>query len=196
METRGLLGGFLTLFFLLVFQYLLVKSAKRRVAIAGNKRTVKFMDLIITSEDENYSLSRFQIYLWTFFILIGFVAVFASTGEIPTIAPNLYLLMGVNLTSAVVSTAIANQKGIPKNGNPSDFIKDIFFESDDSLDLPRTQMFVWTVVSLGVFTVKLIDSYSGINTNPALPDITSGLLALMGLSNGAYLGAKAATKTP
>jgi hypothetical protein len=41
----------------------------------------------------------------------------------------------------------------------------------------------------------LIESYSGNNPKPALPDITSGLVALMGLSNGAYLGVKAGTKT-
>jgi hypothetical protein len=93
-----------------------------------------------------------------------------------------------------VSTAIATHKGVTNKGDPPDFIKDIFFESDDSLDLPRTQMFIWTIVSLGVFTVMLIENYSGGNLKATLPYITSGLVALMGLSNGAYLGAKAGTK--
>jgi hypothetical protein len=192
MQTRGLVGSFLTFLFLVIFQGYLVKSAQLRATKAGSNRAVKFMDLIITSEDENYSLSRLQIYLWTFFIIIGFAAVFASTGKLPDIPANLYLLMGVNLTSAVASTAIATHKGVTKDGNPPDFIKDIFFESDDSLDLPRTQMFVWTMVSLAAFTVMLIKNYS--SGNPILPDITPGLVALMGLSNGAYLGAKAGTK--
>lgn len=95
METRGLLGAFLTFLFLIIFQGYLVKSARLRAVQTGSKRTVKFMDLIITAEDDNYSLSRLQIYLWTFFIVTGFVAVFASAGEIPTIPPNLYLLMAL-----------------------------------------------------------------------------------------------------
>ncbi len=189
MERQGLFGGLIAVLFLIALQTSLVGAARRR---AGTSRNVKFMDLIITSDDENYSLSRLQFYLWTVFIVIGFGAVFASKFQIPVIPQNLTLLMGVNLSAAVVSTAITTWKGVPPLDptDKSDFVKDIFFENKGSLDLPRTQMFIWTVISLLVFSAMLIKTIT--DGNPLLPDIPSGLVALMGLSHGAYLGTKAA----
>jgi len=51
-------------------------------------------------------------------------------------------------------------------------------------------MFIWTIISLVTFAILLIKSFEGTPTQ--LPDIKSGLVALMGISNRAYLGAKAA----
>ncbi len=72
MEFRGLLGALIAFVLLLALQSYLVKYARSRATEKGTKRDVKFMDLIITSEDERYSLSRFQMYLWTVFVIIGF----------------------------------------------------------------------------------------------------------------------------
>lgn len=211
-KVYGLLGAVLSLGIIILFQTILVKIAQNQ---AGSSRKVKFMDLIITCEDDSYSLSRLQMYLWTVFIVVGYFAVFASTPGIPVIPESLYVLMGVNFASSVASTAINSTKTppspppppaavpgavppappipavLPAAHTPSDFLKDIFFESPGSLDLPRTQMFIWTVVSLAVFVMTLVNSF---DTLPKLPDITNGLVVLMGISNGAYLGAKAAKK--
>lgn len=192
MEYRGLLGGFFALIFLMALQSGLVATA-RRYAAKSSKRIIGFMDLIITREDEKYSISRLQFYLWTAFVMIGFCAVFMATYKIPDIPQNLYLLMGVNLSAAVVSTAITlgKEKGkVPvNNGGTPGFVKDIFFEGEDSLDLARTQMFVWTIISLLAFSVMLYRTFR--DGMPALPDIPIGLVVLMGLSQGSYLGAKA-----
>jgi hypothetical protein len=192
---RGLLGAFIAFVCLLAFQVYLVRSAKRRAANTPEKREVKFWDLIITSEDENYSLSRFQMYLWTVGVVIGFVAVFLSALENPVIKQNLYLLMGINLAASVTSTAVFTSNNGKKtiSVDQPDFVKDIFFESKKiSLDLPRVQMFVWTIVSLCYFVIKLIQSF--VNGNPELPDIPPGLVVLMGVSHGAYIAAKATDK--
>lgn len=188
----GFLGTLIAFVFLLVLQTYLITSARKR---AAGTRNVRFWDLIITSEDENYSLSRLQMYLWTVVVVIGFAAVFLSTLGFPTIHENLYLLMGVNLAASVTSTAIflAKKNGVRMPLDQPDFVKDIFFESKKiSLDLPRTQMFVWTVVSLCFFAIKLIQSFKV--GNPELPDIPLGLVVLMGVSHGAYIGTKATEK--
>lgn len=196
MENRGLwgfLGAFFVFIFLLALQTYLVKSAKRHAARTSEKRNVKFWDLIITSEDENYSLSRLQMYLWTVVVAISFGAVFLYSLGFPEIPQNLYLLMGVNLASSVTSTAIAAGNGVRMPVDRPDFVKDIFFESNKiSLDLPRTQMFVWTIILLCFFAIKLIQSF--LNRTPALPDIPTGLLVLMGVSHGAYLGTKSISR--
>lgn len=226
MDVKAFMGALLSLTIILLFQGFLVSKASKRAKYNGTSRNVRFMDLLITSEDESYSLSRLQMYLWTVAAIMGYWAIFASTGKFPVIPETLYMLMGVNFATSVASTALNTIKAPPSQAaaataataattpvevaaasevvalaaavavrasSPPDFIKDIFFESKDgkiqnSLDLPRTQMFIWTVISLGTFAVLLIKSPT------ELPEIKSGLVTLMGISNGAYLGAKAAKK--
>src|SRR5205823_736706 len=139
------------------------------------------------------------------------------TGQFAAIPQTLYLLMGVNLGAAVASTAIttvkasAAQMGAAANVvppiappakptptvTPPNFVRDIFFEAGipGSLDLPRTQMFLWTIVTIVTYLVlfgrhfhpaPVVDGF------PLMPDVPTGMLALMGVSQGAYLGAKAA----
>lgn len=191
----GFLGALIAFVFLLALQTYLIKSARRRAAKTHEKRNVRFWDLIITSEDENYSLSRLQMYLWTVVVVIGFAAVFLSNLKFPKIYDNLYLLMGVNLAASVTSTAIfyGKKNGVKMPPDQPDFVKDIFFGSKKiSLDLPRTQMFAWTIVSLCFFAIMLIKSF--VDGKPELPDIPFGLVVLMGVSHGAYIGTKAAEK--
>jgi len=186
-KALGMLGAGLSLSVIALFQWFLVSIGRKK---AENNRTVSFMDLIITSDDESYSLSRLQMYLWTVAVIVGYLAVFFATPGIPVIPESLYILMGVNFASSVASTAINTKvASSPAAPTPPNFLNDIFFESPGSLDLPRTQMFIWTIVSLGVFIVTLVNSF---DNGPKLPDITNGLAVLMGISNGAYLGAKAA----
>lgn len=202
MIERGLLGAAMGIVFILLIQTALVRAARRKTA---GRRRVAFMDIIVTAEDEKYSLSRFQMYLWTVLILVAFVAVALAKLELPDIPSNLYILMGINLAAAVGSTAIHTAKTaepqamstttapVPE-GKP-DFVADIFFESGGkaSVDLPRTQMFVWTIIIAVGFIVLSINEFGA--GKPILPDVPTGVLALMGISHGAYLGSKAAEKT-
>ena len=184
----GAVGAFLILF---LFQLLLVRKARKGLK---NPESVRLMDLIVTSEDGCYSISRLQIYLWTFAVVIGFGAVFMCDykGTISDIPASLYMLMGVNVAATITSTAINTAKNEKVIKVDPDFWRDIFFESKNSLDLPRTQMFVWTIISLCVFFFLLYKSLA--SNNLTLPDIPTGLIALMGISHGAYLGTKAAAK--
>lgn len=184
----GAIGAFLILF---LFQLFLVHKAKKA---ADNPNSVRLMDLIVTSEDGCYSISRLQMYLWTYAVVIGFGAVFMHgyKGTVPDIPASLYMLMGVNVAATIASTAINTARNEKVNKIEPDFWRDIFFESKSSLDLPRTQMFVWTIISLGVFFFLLCKSLAA--DNLTLPDIPTGLIALMGISHGAYLGTKAAAK--
>lgn len=192
---RGLIGASSAFVVLLAFQTSLI--------IALNKDQSKkksFWDLIITSDDDSFSISRLQIYLWTVAIVVGFSAVLFANYDIPDIPQNLYMLMGVNIAATVASTAINTTKNMKTNpGATHSFFVDIFCESNPipgsaplGLDLPRTQMFVWTIISLIAYIIMLIESFH--RCKPTLPDIPQGLVVLMGLSHGAYLGVKASTK--
>ncbi len=229
MNTKAVIGAVIPLMLILFFQKTLVEVARQRARREKSQRTIHFMDLLISCEDESYSLSRVQMYLWTIAIIMGYWSIYAVTGKFPDIKENLYLLMGVNFATSVASMAINSSKTPPtqeaataaiaaattpadaaaaitaltaataadaRRATPANFIQDLFFEVKDgkiqaSLDLPRTQMFIWTIISLSTFAIQLVGSFS---ETPELPDIKNGLVALMGISNGAYLGAKAAKK--
>lgn len=202
--THALLGALFALLAIIGTQSYLVRLARKA---AGDSRKVKFMDLVITCDDESYSLSRLQIYLWTLVVIIAFFAIFGATHTWPVIPPTLYILMGLNVASSVASSAIYTAYEPAPSANPQpktdpNFIHDIFFESNGSLDLPRTQMFAWTVILLGAFMLMVLLNFKhagnaktvkdAIELMKTMPDIPEGLVALMGISQGAYLGTKAA----
>jgi len=194
MQERGILGALIAFIFLFGLQSYIVGVVRRVALQEKSSRKIKFWDLIITREDNRYSLSRLQLYLWTIFVVMGYVAVCVAQYNFPDIPTNLTLLIGVNAAASVAATGIFFNKkdSIRDSNNNPRLARDIFLESDDSLDLPRTQMFVWTIVSLGAFTILLVKTF--VDGEPALPDVPIGLVALMGLSHGAYLGTKAASK--
>jgi hypothetical protein len=60
-------------------------------------------------------------------------------------------------------------------------------EHPGEIDVTRVQMLVFTLVAAGFVAIKLFNSYT-------IPEIPSGILILMGISNGTYLGAKFADR--
>lgn len=296
---RGIAGAFFAILFFLLFHLLLQKYAEKSL----NKK-LTFFDLIVTSEDNCFSLSRFQIYIWTVWVVIAFCQVaFASpvpnTGPaLPTMPNNLAVLMGISGFTAALSTAISSQatkiefyftedeftsglsagrlhaaiasagytlnipasftkdidwlnyllkvnnfydeiekqksdqlskstcaqklhniyqqtnkiedrialnrcllqeffpEETPKSKRAfwPDFFRDIFLDNENTLDLPRTQMFIWTIVILIANIFEFLKGYQSGGYPSQLINVGDGLLILMGVSNGAYLGVKAAAE--
>jgi len=186
MNAAGVVGAGGTLALLLVLQWILVLIARKYVA----DREVIFWDLVVTTEDERYSLSRLQLYMWFVTILISYGAIYFAQreGAIPDVPEELYILMGVITSSTVASTVITFTKKAAWNPGKPNFFIDVFFDSKNSLDLPRTQMFAWTIVIIVVYLVQVFRSLG----DSSLPRVPAGLIVLMGISNGAYLGTKAA----
>lgn len=56
-------------------------------------------------------------------------------------------------------------------------------EHPGEIDVTRVQMLLFTLIAAGFVAIKLFNSY-------VIPDIPSGILVLMGISNGTYLSAK------
>jgi hypothetical protein len=179
---RGWLGALFAAIFLIGLQGFLISQAR------GRKPNLKFFDLIVTSEDNFYSLSRFQIYIWTIWVVIAFAYVAFASCSFPTIPENVAILMGINGFTTVLSSAIVDRTKLKASTDPPDFYKNIFLDAKGTLDLPRTQMFIWTIVILAVHMYSFwCKCQSG---NPSIPEVSGGLLILMGVSNGAYLGVK------
>lgn len=151
------------------------------------------LDLIITSEDNRVSLSRLQFWLWFVVVVISWGAVSWTTRRLHPVPDNLYMLMGVNVGATIAASAITVVKGIPPKADKPRFFTDVFLDSKMTLDLPRIQMFVWTIIILVGYLIVLVEHYyQGL---PSLPVIPEGLIVLMGISHGAYLGSKATGAT-
>jgi len=187
-EIRGWIGALIAVIFLLGLQKFLITQANEL-----REKKLTFFDLIVTSEDNRYSLSRLQIYIWTFWVVIAFVQVAFVTVTFPAIPTNVAVLLGINGFTSVLSTAMTDtaKLKINKADNP-DFFRDIFLDKEGTLDLSRTQMFVWTLIILVTHMVIFWNwSLSG---KHLIPEVDGGLLILMGVSNGAYLGVKVAAE--
>lgn len=68
------------------------------------------------------------------------------------------------------------------------FFRDIFLEPGvaGSLDLPRTQMFLWTLISVVTYVTLFVAGFPRFDDKPnTLLEVPVGMLALMGLSQGA-----------
>jgi hypothetical protein len=63
-----------------------------------------------------------------------------------------------------------------------DFIKDILSD-DNGISFHRFQIFVWTIVLIIIFIMRVYDIL-------AMPTFDGTLLALMGISSGTYIGFK------
>ncbi len=175
---------------------------------------------LFVDERGKYSLSRLQLFSWTIVVTAGFFAMAIQQRKLDIQIPeNLLILMGFSLAAAVGAQAIKSYKicKMVKNekGELKSVLKDLSREErekeprhftdvfsvdetdyNDMLDLGKFQMFCWTVVALGLYFFMIWNAletgqYCGNENNVcSLPDISSTVVALMGLSQGAYLANK------
>jgi tetratricopeptide (TPR) repeat protein len=166
------------------------------------------------------SLSRLQMVLWTIIVISGLLAAVSSniaynqTLEDPKkaidpldieIPPELWLLMGITTVSLVGSPLIKREiqdKGNLKTNTENDEAKwsDMFSgeETDNSnrLDLGKVQMFYLTLIIAFSYLILLFGQIISINKPDstgiiAFPAVSSGMVALLGISNAGYLAYKA-----
>lgn len=135
-----------------------------------------------------YSLARWQMALWFFLVVIGYVFVWMMTGELDTITESILALVGIGAGTAL-SAALIEQQPSGANASPNappqtsrGFIRDVL-DDGNGVSLHRFQMFVWTIV-LGII---FVDS---VYRDLSMPQFSATLLGLMGISSGTYLGFK------
>ena len=167
--------------------------------------TPKFSDFIRTP-DWDPSLSIFQFLLWTTVVLFTYLAlylfrIFNGVSEPPQggIPGNLLLLMGISLGVPIASSYISSSKRGPgyltdvPPEDPRPPLSLMLYEYG-KLTLPRFQMFAWTWVSIIIYLYAFVpavtDHYSD-PQNATVPNIDLMLVALMGLSQAAFLAGKA-----
>lgn len=132
-----------------------------------------------------YSLSRFQMAFWTALVLLAFLFVWLVTGELDSITESVLALMGIGAGTALGAALVESPKAgsepgpaLPSRG----FLYDVLSDGE-GLILHRFQLFVWTLVLGFIFVTSVYRDLW-------MPDFSTTLLGLMGISSGTYLGFK------
>jgi hypothetical protein len=169
--------------------------------------------------DGLYSATNIQVILWTGVVLAGYLSLaILKGGFLESIPTNLIYLMGISVGSTVAAAGIrATQeprllrKWSPRGGYKTKKINGEDIESVASpkivtggllnsekapteLSVAKMQMMAWTIVSLAIFTILTLSNI--LSNNLTLPDVETGLLALMGVSHAGYNGNKIGDKPP
>lgn len=148
---------------------------------------------LLSTADGRMSISLTQMFLWTMAVGAS-VLIFGITRlEIPNIPASLWCLMGLSVTTSVVSHSQTDylQNGKSKRGknrggrkpDPKDLLMVKLPDGTEDADLSRAQLLFWTVITLIIFFTK---SYAA----GEIWDVPDALLILMGISQAGYVTRK------
>jgi hypothetical protein len=147
-------------------------------------------------DGKSVSLDNVQLILWTGVILGSYAGMAAMVGGfLGDIPANLLALMGISAGSFVGGTTISAEK----HSRKLNAAKGGLFSSESDpakKSIAKMQAFTWNLVTILIFLIMVANNFATVNAS--LPDPGLGLVALMGISNGAYVGNKipdALTKT-
>lgn len=168
------------------------------------RRTAILRDPVPAPEGKQppFSLSRFQLAFWTLLVIAAYVFIWMITEELDTITGSVLVLLGIGSGTALGAAVIDSGKQAPEGSTSKadaappakprasqGFLTDVVSD-DNGVSLYKFQLFAWTLV-LGVIFCSSV--YNGLT----MPQFSTTLLGLMGLSSGTYLGFKVPeSKTP
>lgn len=132
-----------------------------------------------------YNLGRVHMAFWFFLISISFVCLWLMTGNIDTIGPSHLALLGISGVTAIGSDLAARKVvGTSRMAAGAQasrgFISDVLSDAG-GYRFHRFQICAWTLLLGLIFAATVYDDLR-------MPDFSSTLLALTGISAGTYLG--------
>jgi hypothetical protein len=143
-----------------------------------------------------YSLERAQTAFWFLLVSLAFLCLWLVTGDTNTLTPSVLGLIGISSATTLVANAMKRPKtdqgvdGDAASNSPLElplmktasagFWSDIMSD-DNGYSFHCFQIVAWTML-LGIIFVYSVYHYV------AMPDFSAGVLALMGISAGTYLG--------
>jgi hypothetical protein len=178
------LGSFIWTFLIVIIFLLLVHLIIKKVD--KKKNLGSFVKLIGGS----YSLSLFQMALWT--IAVGFMVVLYGLMQlrVPNIPETLIWLMGLSASASAAGHFQAHRiqaEQVKKDGPKMEITKaklgtmlTLPVEDKDCLSLAKVQLLFWTAITIVLFVTK---SY----LEGQLWDVPYQLVFLMGISQGGFL---------
>jgi hypothetical protein len=173
--------------------YRLVSIGSLGYTVAG-RRYSPLAAFLIDKSTDTYSLSKFQLFALSLVSFFGYIYLFLCRAlvqwnfafpEIPDNYPSLLAISAGTTVAAIgLNATRGGNGGGPVHPSPADFISDGGLVVAD-----RFQFFVWTLIAcLGFIALILLQDPATISGFPSFPN---GLLYVMGVSAGGYLGGKA-----
>lgn len=163
------------------------KVRDRFRVVAGLEALLLLPFEVTTTELNRYSLSLFQVTIWTGVLAFGISFVWKITAQFLVITPQVLMLVGIGGGTALLSTVNyrsrlqavgAYRKLIPAQKEPR-FADLVTLDGRPSIS--RIQMLAFTVIIASMVTTSIM-------TQCQFPALSDGLVALMGISSGIYLG--------
>lgn len=140
-----------------------------------------------------FSLSKVQLAFWTFLIVSAYLLCYLVTGELTTLPGSLLGLLGVSLGSDLFSRVLSREQ-VAVNGpltvhTPSaGFWRDILAEQN-RFSIARIQFLLFNLL-VGFYFIRHVWKLWN------LPDLDSGLLALVSISATGFLFGKSQENAP
>jgi hypothetical protein len=169
--------------------------------LAGNKVGRLKLNLLQTfifdPETNSYSLSKFQLLVFSATFIFGYIYVLLSRWlvqwqfSLPDVPATIAGLLGISGGTTVASVGLTSARGPKGAGLQKPTGADLI--SSGGVVVPeRFQFFVWTIVACGGFVALLIGQDPSKVSD--FPEIPSGLLYVMGVSAAGYIAGKATRK--
>jgi hypothetical protein len=163
----------------------------------GSRRLRLTESFIFDPETNSYSLSKFQLLLFSITFLFGYMYVFLTTllvqwkFTLPDVPQNIAGLLGLSGGTAIAAAGLTAARGSKGAGLQHPTGADLISNGGVVVG-ERFQFFVWTIVACAGFVMLLISQDPAKVTG--FPQIPDGLLYVMGVSAAGYLGGKATRK--
>jgi hypothetical protein len=176
--------------------YRLVTSGVDHYVVHG-KRYSPLRAFLLDKETNSYSLSKFQFFLFSLVFVFGYLYVLLCRWlvqwqfTLPDVPSNLAGMLAISAGTTIVAVGATSSRGSKGSGPVQPSAAD--FISVGGLVVPeRFQFFVWTLVAcLGFIALLISQDPAAITDFPTFPN---GLLYVMGVSSGGYLGGKLTRK--
>lgn len=149
---------------------------------------------VIATSTGTASLSQLQVVLWTLVVAASAVYVMSLSGDLIEITNGTLVLLGIAGAAAIAAQVQGSSQSAPPPvaGRQPKWSDLIVTESTNpaggvvrEVDLARFQMLLFTLITATFVLMNVLTTY-------VIPEIPTGFLTLMGISNGVYLGAKVA----
>jgi hypothetical protein len=138
------------------------------------------------------SLSLAQILLWTVLVFSASFYVLVVSGKLLALTNDVLILLGITGGSSIIAKITASARDgkgreiAAMNPRSPKWID--LFQTEGRPDLYKVQMALFTTLAAVFVTSKIYGTLE-------FPELPAGLLTLIGISNGVYLGSKATSKT-
>jgi hypothetical protein len=193
MSEPGVLFSSVAIFGFLAFViYRLVARGMRDNIIDGNRYS-PFWSFFIDKATNTYSLSKFQLLAFSSVFVFGYVYVFLCSWLVqwhfvlPDVPANFSAILGMSAGTTVAAAGATSARGSKGAGQLRPSAAD-FVSTGGQVVPERFQFFVWTLVAcLGFIALLISQNPATIHEFPSFPQ---GLLYVMGVSAGGYLGGK------